>query len=292
MADEHDQDQGTPEFTEAELALMTEEERNAVLESGHEDRKAVSDQEEVDDGEKEEGRGEKEAEGREEVGGEAETPAGRQSHGAFVPFLQMGGGEDEIQAKLDELDKQLYEGDIDIIQYTKERDPLIQQRTESRMAAKFNEQSAEQLWKYEQNLFFSSNPEYRDDPVLNGALQRVFRSLDTQENAGKTGLELLTEAHRQVEASLAARYGGSGIKSPGAEQQKQEAQQQKQSLPKHDKSARDRVVLPRTLSDVPVAEANDTGQSEFEHLDNLSGIEFEKALSRLTPDQQDRYLRQ
>lgn len=291
MADEHEQDQGTPEFTEAELALMTEEERKAVLESGHEDRKPVSDQEEVDDGKKEEGRGEKEAEGREEVGGEAETPAGRQSHDAFVPFLQMGGGEDDIQAKLDDLDKQLEEGDIDIIQYTKERDPLIQQRTEARLAAKFNEQSAEQLWKYEQNLFFNSNPEYRDDPVLNGALQRIFKSLDTQENAGKTGLELLTEAHKQVEASLAARYGG-GVKTSGAEQQRQEAQQQKQSLPKHDKPARDRVNLPRTLSDVPIAEANDTGQSEFAHLDNLSGIEFERALSRLTPDQQDRYLRQ
>lgn len=292
MADEHDQDQGTPEFTEAELALMTEEERKAVIESGHEDRKAFSGQEEVDDGEKEERGREKEAEGQgEEVGGKAETPAEmQQAPGAFIPFLQMGGGEDGLQAKLDELDKQLEEGDIDIIQYTKERDPLIQQRTEARMAAKFNEQSREQLWKYEQNLFFSSNPEYRDDPVLNGALQRIFKTLDTQENAGKTGLELLTEAHKQVEASLAARYGG--VKSPVAEQQRQETQQQRPQLPKQDKPARDRVNLPRTLSDVPVAEANDTGQSEFAHLDNLSGIEFEKALSRLTPDQQDRYLRQ
>lgn len=301
MADEHDQDQGTPEFTEAELALMTEEERKAVLEGGHEDRKAVSGQEgEVNDGEKEKGGGEKEAErqgegGREEVGGKAETPAEmqQQAPGAFVPFLQMGGGEDDLQAKLDDLDKQLEEGDIDIIQYTKERDPLIQQRTEARLAAKFNEQSRDQLWKYEQNLFFNSNPEYRDDPVLNGALQRIFRSLDTQENAGKTGLELLTEAHKQVEASLAARYGG-GVKTPGAEQGKQQnqAKDQRPQLPKQDKPARDRVNLPRTLSDVPIAEANDTGQGEFAHLDNLSGIEFERALARLTPDQQDRYLRQ
>ena len=281
MEKEHE----APEFTEAELALMTDEERKAVSEDGPEDAEAL---EEEPDGEKEEDGGQQEEQQEEGQPGEERQEVAEKPSTSFVPFFQIGGSDEEIQTKLDELDKQLEEGDIDIIQYTKQRDPLIQQRTEARMAEKFNQQSAAQLWQYEQNLFFSSNPDYRDDPVLNGALQRMFKTLDTQENAHKTGFELLTEAKRSVDESLAARYGGAAARQGSSVAE----QQQEPKAPKYDKPARERVKLPRTLAEVPIAEANDTGQGEFAHLDNLSDIEFEKALARLTPDQAERYLRQ
>ena len=47
---------------------------------------------------------------------------------------------------------------------------------------------------------------------------------------------------------------------------------------------------PRTLANLPQAGVEAEGQGEFSHLENLSGLALEKALARMTPDQQERYL--
>lgn len=52
--------------------------------------------------------------------------------------------------------------------------------------------------------------------------------------------------------------------------------------------ARSAIKPPPTLSVVPVAAPNESG--EFAALDRLKGLEYERALSKLTPDQQSRYL--
>jgi hypothetical protein len=271
-----DQEEQQPEFTPEELAAMTDEERKALTD---EDEGGTNDGQKEEE-QKEDGAGDQ---GRQEVAPDKSGPP----HQTFVPFIQVGATED-IQTKLDALDQQLEEGDIDIIQYTKQRDPLIQQRTESELVAKFNQQSGEQLWQYEQRLFFNTHPQYRDNAVLNGALSKVFKGLDTQENAGRTGFELLNEAREQVESQLSSLFGGKKPESPATPAKKDDAK----PIPVKDgKSALEKVELPRTLATVPVAEQNDTGRDEFAHLDALSGLDFEKALSRLTPDQRDRYER-
>ncbi|MGA2229087.1 MAG: hypothetical protein ABSH41_32025, partial [Syntrophobacteraceae bacterium] len=65
-------------------------------------------------------------------------------------------------------------------------------------------------------------------------------------------------------------------------------------LPKNDIPARERTDLPKTLTGLPAAEGNDTAQNEFAQLDALAekgGVEYEKALARLTLDQEKRWLR-
>lgn len=54
-------------------------------------------------------------------------------------------------------------------------------------------------------------------------------------------------------------------------------------------AAADRSTLPPTLAGVPAAADASVG-SEFAHLDGLEGTALEKALARMTPDQQERYL--
>jgi hypothetical protein len=54
-------------------------------------------------------------------------------------------------------------------------------------------------------------------------------------------------------------------------------------------AAADRSALPPTLAGVPAAADASVG-SEFAHLDGLEGTALEKALARMTPDQQERYL--
>lgn len=51
----------------------------------------------------------------------------------------------------------------------------------------------------------------------------------------------------------------------------------------------DRSTFPPTLANVPVA-ADASITSEFAHLDGLAGSSLERALAKLTPDQQERYL--
>jgi hypothetical protein len=51
----------------------------------------------------------------------------------------------------------------------------------------------------------------------------------------------------------------------------------------------DRSQFPPTLANVPAA-ADATIVNEFAHLENLEGSALERALARLTPDQQERYL--
>lgn len=51
----------------------------------------------------------------------------------------------------------------------------------------------------------------------------------------------------------------------------------------------DRSKLPPTLANVPAA-ADATIANEFAHLENLEGSALERALAKMTPEQQDRYL--
>ena len=51
----------------------------------------------------------------------------------------------------------------------------------------------------------------------------------------------------------------------------------------------DRSTFPPTLAAVPAA-ADATITSEFAHLDGLQGASLERALARLSPEQQERYL--
>lgn len=54
------------------------------------------------------------------------------------------------------------------------------------------------------------------------------------------------------------------------------------------KRADTHINIPPTLGNMPAAESNSGG--EFSHLDNLTGVALERAVSKLSPEQQRRYL--
>ncbi len=213
MSDEH--------FSESELGGfgLTPEERGAIADTDHP---------------------------RENAPAPASTPF------VFTPVYD-GPSLHQIDERFADLDRQLEEGDIDVIEYTRLRDPLTQQATEARMVQKHHESN----WRQEQDQFFHQHPEFRDDPALNGALQRAFRGLDTPENAHRTGPDLLDEARRQVEDSAARVLRARG------------------DYPSDGHSGRDTA-----------------GQSDFSTLDRLEGAALEAALSKLTAEEAERYLRE
>lgn len=158
----------------------------------------------------------------------------------------------QLDAIAKDLDRQLEEGDIDILEYTKLRDPIVQHRFEAMIVHRAHESN----WRHEQEQFFAANPEFQSDPALNGALQQAFKALDTQENSHKTGAELLDEARRQVEESAA------------------------------------RVLRERgDYSTYGHSGRGTGGHSDFAYLDRLEGAALETALSKLTTEEAERYLR-
>lgn len=285
-------------MTEEEFGNLTEEERAAFSEVPDDEKEAIKaaaeDKGSPEEGKKESEEGDKveEEQGKpaEEGGKPAVTapeseakPEAQPQPGQFVPVFQSTVKVDEITTELAELDKQYTEGELDMVEYTNKRETLIEARTEARMAQTFNKQSQEQYWQFEQKVFFDGHPEYRTDSVLHGALQATLRKLETEDvNREKTGLQLLNEARELIEKRF---------KSSSENPVKDQGDPKKEDPPRDKRSALDKAELPQTLATTPVASENDTGQGEFDYLDKLEGIELEKAISKLTKDQAERYLR-
>jgi hypothetical protein len=243
------------QFTESDLAGLSPEERAAV--TGTDDADREGRQEEVQD---------------DAVHGEAPSPLAVQ-HQPFIPSFDVDPAQlNKIHARLEALAQHLQDGDIDLIEYTRQRDPLIVEQTQIALTQEFNQQSASQLWKHEQGIFFKESPAYREDPVMNGALRAVFKTLDTEENAHRSGYELLNEAKAIVEE----RFGKSSRSSSGRGR---------------DTDARDSAAHHDLATASRSVGAPGGGGDEFADLDRLTGNEYERALARLTDDQTERYLR-
>lgn len=287
------------EFTEEEMAGLSDEERAALLDE--DDDSTGADPEGDQDGEDggDESGGEGDTSGTDEGGDSGEgdpSPGQPEAEGKaeappaipFIPVLPVDTSRlDGISSQLEELNQQLQDGDLDLVEYTKLRDPLIREQTQIELTQHFNEQQQAQLWKHEQTLFFSKNDAFRTDPILNGALRAAFKQLDTDENEHKTGYDLLLEAKALVDA----RFGGgvSGGKASTGTSGKSGGDQT--ATPRRGSPARDSTDIPKTLADVIPASDNSTNADEFAHLDNLTGLEYEQALAKLPKDAEERYLR-
>lgn len=287
------------EFTEEEMAGLSEEERAAIMDEVEDSipksGESIGDQdtEGDDDGA---GNGEGDTSGAQAGGGTVSSDPGHaEGEGEprtppaipFVPVLPVDTSRLEgISTQLEELNQQLQDGDLDLVEYTKLRDPLIREQTQIELTQHFNEQQQAQLWKHEQNLFFSRNDAFRTDPILNGALRAAFKQLDTEENDHKTGYDLLLEAKTLVDARF-----GSGPSGGTAANTPTRADGGQSATPRRSTPARDSADIPKTLAEVIPASSNSTNADEFAHLDNLTGLEYEQALAKLPKDAEERYLR-
>jgi hypothetical protein len=136
-------------------------------------------------------------------------------------------------------------------------------------------------------MFFADNTEFRNDPILRGALGAQLEVLYADEaNAGKSGIWYLREAGRLVNERFAPVKADNvvDIKPKPTDAAKLEEAKQAQA-----KKAAKKPPPPTTLADVPMAMANDDG-GEFSHLDKLNGEALEKAINKLPPDAYERWL--
>lgn len=180
---------------------------------------------------------------------------------------------------------QLANGDIDMDAYEDQKDAIVaqeqalrEQNLKATIASEQAEQAAQDRWKWEQERFFAdkSNAIYNDALTM-GMLDMAVKQLaQDPKNAARTAPWFLAEADKLVRE----RTGATRTEATKTDPKKETEAKRKADLSK----------VPKTLSNLPAAELNDTGTDEFAHLDNLSGLKLEVAIAKMTPAQQARYL--
>ena len=304
-------------YTEAELALLSDTEREALTATDVDDEGLAEiagddDDDEADDGDGD-GDEEEEAAGPEEADTKDEQvdddPSEEQEDPAeetllddippvhFVPKLsgdvlprfqqQIDALEGSKQAERDALEDKFEAGDIDSKAYREQSraiDSALRAETRKIEAASQNAEINGQLWAAEQAAFFKANKTYtrESNPVLWGTLnQEVMRVANDPATAGLTGIQVLCLAKANVEKAFSAMFPGASKDKAPAEKpgKKPVTPKPKAQRPNH-----------QTLRDVPAADTADVGNDRFAHLDKLTGLKLEAAIAAMTEADKQAYL--
>lgn len=181
-----------------------------------------------------------------------------------------------------------------------EADGKLETLTEAVSAARLNAQIAEAnqqqmatTWQRKVGSFMdevkkTEGLDYRSNTALGAALDAVVKDLGNQKdkdgelvNGDKPMGWFLREAHRQVKASFGLVTVPKTAKPDDAGKPAAAGEQRKAKAP-------DLTKVPPNIRTAPSAAAAEDG-GEFSHLATLSGMALEKAVARMTPEQQNRW---
>lgn len=308
-------------YTEAELALLSDTEREALTATdvddeglaeiaGDDEEEGDDDLEEGDGADEEEGAdegdpkhdGDQDDDGEEQEEAEQEAPVEELSLDDippvyFVPKLsgdvlpqfqqQIDALENSKQAERDALEDKFEAGEIDSKAYresVRAIDSALRVETRKIEAASQNAEINGQLWAAEQAAFFRANKTYTREanPVLWGTLnQEVMRVARDPATAGLSGIQVLCLAKANVEKAFSAMF-------PGASKEKAPAEKAgKKPVTPKPKAQR---PTHQTLRDVPAADTADVGTDRFAHLDKLTGLKLEAAIASMSEADKQAYL--
>lgn len=202
----------------------------------------------------------------------------------------IAGRIDTLQATLDQLEADYDEGNSELSyaehrakvrEISKELMEANAELAEAKTVARLNAAYEQQWWSREIASFKRDakreGVDYDGDKKLEAEWDKAVRFLGADPgNADKDAGWFLKEAHEMVKARFRI-----GQTPPPAKSSKVE-----QAIA----ARRVKGPLPPTLSGLPEAGREDEGQSEFAHLDKLSGMDIEKALAKMSPEQAARWL--
>lgn len=192
-----------------------------------------------------------------------------------------------LTAERAELTRQFSDGEITLEEKDREQDKIDEARHDLRGAQQKAEIHAETLqkqsastWVADQQSFFKTNPEYAKNRMLLAAFDAYVREEGANpENANRDGAWFLNKAHERVQTDVAG-LGLVPVKPVVP------------VVPAKPRAKPNLAAVPRTLGTLPTAQAAETSAgSEFAAIDKLSGLDLENALARMTPEQEQRYLR-
>lgn len=147
-----------------------------------------------------------------------------------------------------------------------------QAEEEAAKIERYNQQ-VKAVWDQEEKAFFAQpeNKKFLESPRMLKALNEIVTELQQQPNlTPKDFNKLLKDARDSYVKEFGEFYQGA------------------KSTPS--KPAKPQPKIPQTLGNVPAALPNADG-NKFAHLDKLSGKDYEAALAKLSPEDQEVYLR-
>lgn len=178
-----------------------------------------------------------------------------------------------------ELAKSYEDGDFDLPEYqvklralSEAEWGLREAQLKATLAEEQRGQALAQRWQWEQEHFFAqgANRAYREDPMIGQAFSTAVQVLAADAgNDNKPMSWFLEEADRMTRQRFVV-SATAPSKAP--------------------RSTRTRPAVPPTLGHLPAAQAPETGGDEFGYLDKLSGMALERALSKLSQADEQRWL--
>jgi len=185
----------------------------------------------------------------------------------------------DIDAQIDTLASKFDDGELTAVEYRQQTRDLENQRRQldrEILKEQLSKESAADLLERQKSEWFDGTvpkfleayPEYRDKPLLLGALNSAVLEIQTAQLDNQFDPDVLVRADAKVREQL-----GLAPRNTAA----------KVVVPPRD--------IPPSLAHVPAAEPEDVeGNSEFAALDRLEGVAYEAALARMPDDVRERYL--
>jgi hypothetical protein len=204
----------------------------------------------------------------------------------FLPVMRVDaveGYEEKraaLEAKMADADDKLENGEIELKEYTKviraTSDELNDLKSAKQMAdfqLAQNIDTAKQKWDWEQDQFMNddANKIYIGNSMLLAALNAKVIEIANMPDAqnGKSGTWILKQADKEVRKLLSNQM--TDVDNPKVT---------------HITNNRkpDLKDIPKTLANIPAAENTGTGEDEFGYLDNLDGMDYERAVAAIDKD--------
>lgn len=181
----------------------------------------------------------------------------------------------EFAEQFSELDAKYEAGTLSLAQYNEQRDVL--------RAEMGNVKADAQLWEAECDTFWRHNPNWKPGSplfdMLNGEIKRLA---DKSAEQGLSGIETIYAAQARVIKAIDAVRGPSATPAAAAAAAAAAASTARPASPRP-------AAATHALAAMPAAAAAETGKGEFAHLDNLTGLDLERAVASLSADQRDRW---
>lgn len=195
----------------------------------------------------------------------------------------------DADSELEELEKQLDDGEIEFSEFRKLEKEINNRKIEANAQIssinareEANQAIANQRFIDARDRFLAKpgNDVLLKDELVANALNTAMRTISTTPEARGKSYDWLFEQGKE-------RLVKAGFNFPGSDKTTESNSDNKKPDPRKDRSKQ--PDLPQTLGDAPAASGNTS--DEFTELDGLEGMEFEKALSAMSQEKQDKYLR-
>ncbi len=209
-----------------------------------------------------------------------------------VPYQAPAVDQAKVKTALEDLKKKFDEQEITLEEYLEKRDAIKEAVFKDGLSREHHAQTELRLWEDAVDTFLERHPEYKD-AVLYQTLDGVIKMMasDTKQFGHLSNRQLIDKAHEEV----AKRFKVPAGAAEGAAEAKPDPAKDLATKRKPDLSQ-----VPKTLASVPAAAPQNVEGDEFAHIEALqrkaeagdadAQAGLERALARLTPEQQDRFL--